>query len=184
MARGRGRWSEKITDAEYFDRLKSRVKIDADGCWLWRGFVNPGNGYGEMSYRNSAIRVHRLAFKLAGGNLRDDLDVCHSCDKPTCCNPAHLWQGTAKENMRDCSQKKRIALQRVTHCPRGHEYTEENTKVTYANGHRMRHCRLCNRIRNRLNSGWTLEQAMSLPPTPPGRRVVKRRTSLNGEDHV
>lgn len=33
----------------------------------------------------------------------------------------------------------------VTHCPRGHEYTEENTRVS--NG--SRHCKTCHKITNR-----------------------------------
>jgi hypothetical protein len=144
-----------VSDEEYFERFKARCKVDADGCWIWQGFVNPNTGYGGVSYRNKGWRMHRLMFKLSGRELRADLDVCHSCDKPACCNPDHLWQGTAKDNMRDASAKRRIYLQRKTHCIRGHEFTPENTKIhSNQHGHIMRHCRECQRLRNRRGSDW------------------------------
>lgn len=27
--------------------------------------------------------------------------ICHACDNPPCCNPGHLWRGTALDNNHD-----------------------------------------------------------------------------------
>lgn len=52
------------------------------------------------------IMAHRIAFRLTHGKWPEPLAL-HSCDNPPCCNPAHLFEGTPLENMRDKVQKGR-----------------------------------------------------------------------------
>jgi len=75
-------------------------------CWLWQG-VYDRKGYGTIRRNGHHLGAHRVAYALMVGPIPDGLCVCHTCDTPHCCNPAHLFLGTQADNMRDCKQKGR-----------------------------------------------------------------------------
>lgn len=85
-----------------------RVAIGApDECWPWLGFTD-AKGYGRIKVNNANYGTHRLAYELATGRAPGDLFVCHHCDNPPCCNPAHLFLGTTLDNIRDAMSKGRL----------------------------------------------------------------------------
>lgn len=94
-------------------------KVDRSGgpgaCWPWTKCC-AGGGYGFISLTKAGERqygvAHRVAYALTYPNVDiSRLFICHHCDNPPCCNPAHLFAGTLSDNMRDCARKGRIANQ-------------------------------------------------------------------------
>lgn len=101
-----------LTPSE-LDRFNARIYHHADGCWEWLGELN-NQGYGRFVTYPSGGRkrflAHRLAYELATGEDIGGKILMHSCDTPSCCNPAHLTPGTQLDNMRDAMAKGRINL--------------------------------------------------------------------------
>jgi hypothetical protein len=80
-------------------------------CWEWLG-PRHKRGYGRLNWMGKANKAHRVAMSLTDGDWNSPLHVLHHCDNPPCCNPAHLWRGTNRENYDDMASKGRRAILR------------------------------------------------------------------------
>lgn len=90
------------------ERFWRRV-AKSDGCWLWTGARAP-NGYGRFQIGGKGgpyLGAHRFSYELAHGPIPKGMVVMHSCDTPSCVNPAHLSARTPKDNSRDMISKGR-----------------------------------------------------------------------------
>ena len=77
------------------------------GCWEFSG-GRVGGGYGFMRGRNGKWKgAHIVAYEETKGLIPTGMYVCHTCDNPPCCNPDHLFLGTALDNKKDEIQKDR-----------------------------------------------------------------------------
>jgi hypothetical protein len=118
------------------------------GCWRWTGCKNE-HGYGYINVDRKPKLAHRLSYELHKGAIRAGQVLDHYlypgvCIGPSCCNPAHLKPTSRSAN------SARNAHARKTHCPHGHEYSENNTfyaKTGDGGSGRRRHCRTCQRMR-------------------------------------
>lgn len=91
------------------DFWKKVELIPFHSCWEWtKGCTE--DGYGQFKIEGVSYKAHRFSYELRFGPIPKDMQVCHSCDNPSCVNPDHLFLGTAKDNIKDCVNKKRNAF--------------------------------------------------------------------------
>ena len=91
----------------------SKVDKQPGGCWLWTGGKTTA-GYGTVNIDKRVFYTHRFSWKLHFGEIPKGVFVCHTCDRPSCVNPSHLFLGTARDNSHDALFKGRLAPQRET----------------------------------------------------------------------
>ena len=140
--------------------IAERIKVDPlTGCWHWETVNN--NGYGVIHWAGKPRSAHRIIYELLAGPIPDGLELDHLCHpgdgscSPAIClhrrcvNPAHLEPTIGRENILRGSSPSAQAAKK-THCPKGHEYTHENTRIEADGGRR---CRRCEKLRSQEKRG-------------------------------
>lgn len=124
-------------------RLMRLIVVNNDtGCWEWKGRLN-SNGYAwaQRGPGYSPRVVHRILWEHThDAPVPAGMQLDHLCRVRNCVNPDHFEPVTASEN----TKRQDHANRNKTHCPKGHEYTDENTRIT-KEGKRV--CRSCDRER-------------------------------------
>ena len=108
-----------ITEEQFWGYVNTR---DPDECWDWTRGKDQA-GYGIVLLNGRRDRTHRIAWSLTRGDIPAGLFVCHHCDRPSCCNPNHLFLGSNSENIEDARRKGRMSLPPVN---RGEDHYNTN----------------------------------------------------------
>lgn len=101
--------------------IRFEKKVDRNGpipahcpqlgkCWIWKASKKP-SGYGQIQRGRKdegVLYSHRIVWIRVNGPIPVGKEVCHKCDNRACVRLSHLFLGTRKDNMQDCSKKGRI----------------------------------------------------------------------------
>lgn len=102
-------YSPRVLDTVEIARFWSRVEVrKGHQCWPWRYGQDHG-GYGEVRIGTTAEASHRIAYRIATGDIPAGMVIRHNCDNRLCCNPAHLLIGTHADNVADRVERDRSA---------------------------------------------------------------------------
>ena len=148
------------------EAIHSQTGTKIGRCWVWMA-RKCRDGYGNFGNE----KAHRFAYESTIAPIRSGMQIDHVCRNRSCVNPAHLEEVTGLENTRR-GEAPRLAGARMaskTHCPAGHPYSLENTRVSKIKTNRI--CRLCTRVRN-LARYHATKTSHPLPPGISGLRGV------------
>jgi hypothetical protein len=130
------------------ERFEDKVMYEPNsGCWLWTASVIP-DGYGMINVggrKGRSMLAHRVSYELYKGPIPAGLDIDHLCRVRSCVNPNHLEAVSHSVNVLRgvVPGKVRANCAAITHCPRGHEYTPENTYINPNLRYKKRRCIIC-----------------------------------------
>lgn len=80
-------------------RIRSNAVPNDDGCWIWRGYLDP-EGYGKATLGGRSMGAHRASYVAHIGPIPSGMTVDHLCFQPACVNPDHMRLLTRQENSR------------------------------------------------------------------------------------
>ena len=125
-------WSEDYKTMN--EHLKSRAKINKNGCWEWMGAIDPKTGYGVIGFRIdgklittkphilAACVYHGVPFSKRPNKRGTKITASHLCHNKACCNPGHLRFESQKNNFSRSKDKYTEAL---------HKYHDKTRRVKF-----------------------------------------------------
>lgn len=147
-----------MTTRPWIERVADRCVFEDRGyltpCRIFTG-AKSTRGYGMItvpkpgtSRGSTTVGAHIVAYEHTIGPVPAGLELDHLCRQHDCCHPLHLEAVTHAENVKRgrVGEVNRARAAAVTHCPKGHEYNEENTRmVRHRDGYDCRKCKTCHR---------------------------------------
>lgn len=130
-------------------RVMDRVDVRGpDECWPWTGRTRQWDGRGKVRWLGKSTASSKAVWSIwARITPPRHLFVCHSCNNPKCCNPAHLYLATHAENQQYAVESGTQTNTRKTHCPQGHPYSGDNLVLEKRGDRTTRKCRICKTAR-------------------------------------
>jgi len=94
-----------------FTRHKKIVITQVGSCIECISHYRDADGYTIVGRNRKPVALHRQVYEWVNNCIIDrDVLIRHSCDNPSCINPAHLLPGSHQDNKNDAVSRNRIAI--------------------------------------------------------------------------
>lgn len=143
---------------------------------------NLGHQVVGLANRQRAF-IHCLVLEAFVGPRPDGLVACHNNGQSTDNRVENLRWDTYSENNLDLVRHGTHWQVSKTHCPQGHEYTDENTRLYYYRGSRYRYCRTCQGIASRMHKT-KARSALGIPPRGSATHCQKGHPFDEANTHI
>jgi len=127
------------------DRFQAKFIVDPNtGCWLWTASTK-SFGYAQFNdgVTEGMVYAHRWSFQHFVGPVPAGKELDHLCRVRHCVNPQHLEPVTRRVNLARGVGPRRGPQK--SHCPQGHPYDQNNTRVRNTPRGTKRICKTCER---------------------------------------
>lgn len=116
-------------------------------CERWNGTHRKEDGRPVLVISGRWRYVYRVRWEEIHGPLDSAVSLHHKCLNRWCINVEHLEPMLQSDHLREHGLQGDWGQAEKTHCPSGHEYSEENTYIySRKNGTTERHCRKCRQV--------------------------------------
>lgn len=72
---------------------------EVSGCWVWQRYTD-ARGYARISVKRKKVLAHRAYYERVNGPIPAGMELDHTCNNPSCVNPAHLVPRTPEDHKR------------------------------------------------------------------------------------
>lgn len=90
-------------------RKPIQYEINNNGCWVCVSHALNNESRTTIHVNGKKVLMHRYVYTLYKGEIPHGNVIMHTCDNPTCINPAHLNAGTQLDNIKDRDSKGRVS---------------------------------------------------------------------------
>jgi hypothetical protein len=100
-------------------------------CWIWVGAINSAK-YGNIKRDGKVMQAHVVSYNLLVGEVPNNKEIHHICERKNCVNPEHL---------KPVSDKGHGLEHQKEFCNKGHLLEGDNLYIETYGGRRCIQCR-------------------------------------------
>ena len=89
----------RLKDIPIKDRLLSKIDIQSNGCWIWKGSIQGDGRYGTFKFNGKYSNPQRASYTIFKKEIPEGYVIINCCGSTLCLNPDHLESVTKEQQL-------------------------------------------------------------------------------------